>query len=77
MTASVTHLRPRKPVRRPGAVPARRSLIEQTAATLIKGGYLPEDAAMFCPGNPDVASALEAAMTATELGRLAQTPAPF
>ncbi len=41
---------------------ARRGLVEQTAATLVQGGYLPEDASMFCPGNPAMASALEAAM---------------
>jgi hypothetical protein len=69
MTASVTYLRPRKPSRRQGAlpaVPARRGLIEETAAVLTAGGYTADYArslGLELGFAPATTSALAAAMT--------------
>jgi hypothetical protein len=73
MTASVSPIRFRKPNRRPGALPAQAPYPFTTADRLPAWLALLEEES----ARRGLPSEVAAAMTATELTRLAQTPGPF
>ena len=67
MPTKVTHLRPRKPVRRPGALPARPCSVPDAVSIVSALGFTADDLDVWGPPfplTPEATSALSRAMEA-------------